>query len=133
MKFLTLLLFTNRSYVHDGHVLQMTMKAGDNTTLMLIYGIGYSVIYILFYLMYSNANKQAKRLELTVKEIFETKTILSINLISVLIGFLAMATALILPTKYSGLSGFVYFLIPISYSLWFSYRGKKSRKTFAVA
>ncbi|MDB4924963.1 TMEM175 family protein [Mucilaginibacter sp.] len=131
MKFLALLLFTNHTYMHDGQILQMGIKEGQSTSLMLIYGLGYSVIYALFYLMYLNAQRQAKHLELTPREQFETKTISSINLISALIGVLAMIIALLLPTKTSGLSGFVYFLIPICYSFWFSYRGKKGREKFA--
>jgi len=132
MKFLSMLLFTNHNYVHEGQVLQIGMKDGQTTTLMLIYGLGYSVIYALFYLMYRNANRQAKQLELTPREIFETKTISTINLVSVLIGILAMAMALILPKEYSGYSGFFYFLIPICYTFWFSYRGKKARQKFAT-
>jgi hypothetical protein len=130
MKFLAMLLFTNHKYVHDGQVLLIGMKEGQTTTLMIIYGLGYSVIYALFYLMYKNANRQAKQLELTAREMFETKTISSINMFSVLIGIFAMIMALILPIKISGLSGFSYFLIPIAYTFWFNYRGKKSRKLF---
>jgi len=133
MKFLAILLFTNHNYVHDGQILQIVMKEGQSTTLLLIYGLGYSVIYALFYLMYKNANRRATQLELTPREIFETKTISTINLVSVLIGVLAMVMAIILPTEYSGLSGFIYFLIPISYTIWFRYRGKKGREKFPIS
>jgi uncharacterized membrane protein len=130
MKFLAMLLFTNHNYVHDGHILQMVIKDVQSTPLVLIYGLGYSVIYALFYLMYLNAYRRAKQLELTPREVFETKTILSINLISVFIGVFAMAMALILPAAYSVLSGYFYFLIPVCYTFWFGYRGKKGRKLY---
>ena len=130
MKFLATLMFTSNTYVHNGQVMHMITEPSQTVTLMLIYGTGYSVIYLLFYLMYRNALRMAAHLKLSPKEIFETKTIAVINLISVFIGIVAMSMTLILPVQYSGWSGFFYFLIPVSYSIWYSYRGKKSRLRF---
>ncbi|QKJ31697.1 DUF1211 domain-containing protein [Mucilaginibacter mali] len=129
MKFLSQLLFTGGTYTHNGEKIKM-IGTDQTCTLMIIYSIGYSVIYLLFFLMYLNARKQSEHLELTSKEAFETNTIAYINLISALIGVVVILIALMLPQGYNGLSGFFYFLIPISYSVWFSYRGKKGRLLF---
>ncbi|GAB3918787.1 TMEM175 family protein [Mucilaginibacter boryungensis] len=131
MKFLSQLLFMGGHYVQEGKVMSMITRTDQTRTLMLIYGIGYCVIYLLFFLMYMNAKRKEVHLELTPKEAFETHTIAYINLFSVFIGMLAMALAIILPDNICGISGFTYFLIPIAYSVWFSYRGKKSRLAFA--
>jgi uncharacterized membrane protein len=128
MKFLATMMFTSATYERNGHVLHMITHVEQTRALMLIYGTGYTVIYALFYLMYRNAQHLAERLELTPKELFETKTVAAINLISVFIGILAMLLALIFPIEKAGLSGFTYFLIPIAYSIYYSYRGAKSRK-----
>jgi uncharacterized membrane protein len=130
MKFLALVLFGSGKYVHDGHTLPMISSYHQTLSLMLLYGAGYTIIYLLFYLMYLNARSKAVHLELTPKEIFETNTVAGINLLSVMTGILAMAVALILPERLCGLSGFVYFLIAICYSVWYSYRGKKGRMLF---
>ena len=127
MKFLAQLLFTNGTYQQNGQALPMMTNAWQTTTLMLIYGTGYTVISVLFYLMYRNAQSKSVHLELSPKEVFETKTISSINLISAIIGIIAMAMALLLPQRISGFSGFTYFLIPFAYTFCFSYRGKKGR------
>jgi len=130
MKFLAQFLFSNGIYRQNGQAVHMITSAGQITSLMLIYGAGYTVISMLFYLMYRNAQSKSVHLELSPKEVFETKTISSINLLSVVIGLIAMAMALLLPQGVSGLSGFTYFLIPVVYTIWFSYRGKKGRLLF---
>lgn len=129
MKFLSQLLFTGGKYMYHGEKIEM-IHIDQTRTLMIIYSIGYSVIYLLFFLMYLNARKQAQHLELTPKEAFETNTIAYINLISALIGISVILIAMILPDGYSGLSGFFYFVIPICYSVWFGSRGKRSRMLF---
>jgi uncharacterized membrane protein len=105
------------------------IHSGQIQPLMLIYSAGFITIYILFYLMYRHALKYSKELELTPAEQYETKTVIDINLICIGICFLSIAIALLLPV-YAGLSGYVYFLFPVAYSVWFSYRGKKRRQMF---
>jgi hypothetical protein len=97
---------------------------------MLVYGAGFVAIYLLFFLMYRNASKRADEVELSPMEIFETKTVAGINLICILICVLAMSLTYFVPANAVGSTGFAYFLIPLGYSTWYSYRGKKFRQTF---
>jgi uncharacterized membrane protein len=127
LKFLFGLLFFDNGYASNGHAYEMITTA-QTPTLMLIYGAGYTTINLLFFWMYANAKKRAKELSLTAVEIYETVTILYINLILALIGVVAMLLAWLLPVEYSGLSGFVYASIGLAYYLWFSYRARKARK-----
>jgi len=129
LKFLSLIIFTSGTYVLNGHVYPMLADA-QTSTLMLIYGAGYTTINLLFYLMYNNARRHAIPLVLTPQEVYETKTVLYVNLICACIGVLAMLLAVILPQQYTGLSGFAYFLIGVAYSTWYGYRGKQSRLKF---
>ena len=82
--------------------------------------------------MYKNAVKHAKDINLTPTEIFETKTVAGINLICILICVFAMTLTCVVPLDRAGTTGFAYFLIPVGYSTWYSYRGKKYRQVFAV-
>lgn len=130
LKFLCDLLLIGNNYHEDGKEL-IKVTRDDIQPLMLIYSIGFFSIYLLFYLMYSHVKKFATQLELTAPEIWETKTLTSINLICMCICMLSIIVALAFPF-HAGMSGWVYFLFPFAYTGWYSYRGKKKRKTFGV-
>ena len=100
-------------------------------TLFYVYNTGYIAIYLLFYLMYRHARGHKERLELTDYELFETRSMMYINLLNVLIGVIAILITFILPANLIGLSGYTYFLIPVAYSIFFSLRTKKSKRIFA--
>lgn len=129
LKFLFGLLFFDSTYTVDGHLHEMINRA-QTPDLLLIYGTGFTVIYLLFFLMYMNAKKYAEQLKLTKQELFETQTQGYINLICAFIGIISMLLAWLLPVGYSGFSGYAYFLIGFAYFFWFSYRGKKARELF---
>jgi uncharacterized membrane protein len=133
LKFLFNLLFSfsDQTYTDHGQTFDMIHEY-QQPILMSIYAIGYMVIYLLFYLMYRHAVKKAEKIELTARELYETKTAMYINMLNSGIGLLALIIAVLLPAKYAGLSGFTFFLIPFSYFFWFSYRGRKARRLFAV-
>jgi len=131
LKFLFGLLFSfsDQTYMLNGHI-QPVISNIQTPTLMLIYGAGYTVIYLLFFLMYTNAKKHKAELKLTTIELYETTTEAYVNLICVVIGVSAMLLALLLPLAYSGMSGFIYFIIPLAYFFCYGYRGRQSRRKF---
>jgi len=130
LKFLFELVFSQtQTYKLNGKELPM-IHEGQINTLMLIYGAGFIAIYSLFYLMYRHAQKQAHALKLTPVELYETKTATNINLVCICICLLPTLAVIIAPV-YSANFGFAYFLIPVSYFVWFSYRGRKRRRLFS--
>jgi uncharacterized membrane protein len=131
LKFLASLIFSSNTYLLNGRPREM-IGTIQTPTLMLIYGAGFTTIYLLFFLMYANAKKHAKTLKLDAKELFQTETIIFSNLICAVIGAIAMLLAWVLPLEYVGASGFFYCTIGIAISILFSYRSKKARKKFAV-
>jgi uncharacterized membrane protein len=131
LKFLAGLVFFDNSYTLNGHPHEM-IKAAQTPLLMLIYGLGFTVINVLFCLMYANAIKHKDDLKLTELEVFITKTEIGINLLLTVVGVIAILLAWFLPVEYSGQSGVFYMIIPVAYFVWFSYRGKKSRKRFGI-
>lgn len=131
LKFLFTLVFSSNSYVSHGQKLTMISDA-QLPTLFYIYNTGYIAIYLLFYLMYRHAQGHAEKLELTTYELFETRSMMYINLLNVLIGIIAILTTFLLPANLIGASGYTYFLIPVAYWIFFSLREKRSRKFFAT-
>ncbi len=128
LKFLTSLLSSGDYYMDHGT--KVPKITGDQVPLlMIIYASGLALIYILFYLMYKNAQRYAEELQLTPAELFETKTITGAHLVAVTISALSITTAFILRGGSSGSAGFVFFLLGPAYSIWYGYRGKKMRKT----
>jgi uncharacterized membrane protein len=132
LKFLFGLLFDNNLFTENGHSHEMISDA-QMPMLMLIYGAGFTAINLLFYLMYVTAKKHAKDLKLKAVEIYETQTVIYVNLTLTLIGVTAMLLAWLLPVAYAGLSGFFYCTIGFAYWIWYSYRGKKSKKKFGLS
>jgi len=131
LKFLSILLFVRQTYTLNGHEYPM-INDNQVSLLMIIYGAGFMVNYLLFFLMHLNALKNAVVLKLTRSEIYQTKTITYMNLIGAGIGLTAILMAAFLPLQYQGLSGFTYFLIPFAYWVWNGYRGKKQRQLYGV-
>ncbi len=132
LKFLASLVFSDNTYWLNGRLHEM-IQTIQIPTLMLIYGAGFTIIYLSFFLMYANARRQGKELNLNAKELFETETITFLNLICASIGAIAMLLAWLLPLEYVGYSGFFYCTIGFAYWIWYSYRGRKERRESASA
>ncbi len=130
LKFLFTVIFNGVDAANASPVPVIT--AIDVPELMVIYGLGYISIYILFSLMYLHALKNAVILQLTAPEIFDTKTKLYKNFILIAIGVISIVLAIGLPLKISGNSGWAYILIGPAFYIFFSYRGKQKRKLYSL-
>lgn len=126
LKFLFTLIFNNQVY-EQGHS-PIVMKREDTPTLMMIYGAGYILIYLLFFLMYVHALRKKQDLALTATEVFDTKTKMYAKLLLIIIGLLSVITAFLLPVNYAGLSGFIYMLIGPSFTIFYAYRKRKKTR-----
>ena len=131
LKFLFNLVFFGNQYEVNGTLKEM-ISDKNGPELMLIYGAGYSIYNLLFYLMYANAIKRREEVNLTESELFETKTVAYIYLICTFIGIVAIALAFLLPVKFAGFSGMFYFVIGPAYFIWFTLRARKKRKRFGA-
>jgi len=108
----------------------MHIEQNQVPVLMCIYSAGYIIIYFLLFFMYLHACRKKEELELTPKELYDTKTRMWAQLILVCIGVLCIIATFILPPKDAGSAGFIYFLIGPAFSIYFSVRGKNRRKLF---
>ncbi len=117
------------SHLKDGRVVPM-VEAGQSATLMIVYGIGFIAVFLVFYFLYRHAYTKRGELELNEGETFETKTDMQQFLVLVGIGFLSMCISIISSSNIASfLSGIVYSLIGPALWIHGAIMGKKKRKT----
>lgn len=129
LKFLFVAIFSNGVYNNHGHLITMITEQ-QMPTLMFVYHAGYAAIYILFLLMYLNARKKATEITLSPAELFETDTFIIVNYFNAAIGIIGILLVFFLPPAVKGSTGLIYMIIPLIYTILFSFRGKLSRKKF---
>lgn len=98
--------------------------------LMLRFGIGLLLIYSIFALMHINALSKKGELELNEKEIVETKFHLFNYLYLCLVCLISMSLVLITGGRGSGISGMVYFMIPIGLAILNRLHKRRLKKKF---
>jgi len=122
LKFLFTLLFSGVIY-GDGKN-PFSIEAKEVPWLMVIYSLGYCIIYGLFALMYRHALRHRDELELNTLEIFDTHTKIYSYLIQIAIGAGAILLALTMPVRDAGLSGFFYTVNWPALHIYFARRAK---------
>jgi uncharacterized membrane protein len=91
--------------------IDLFFKGIDYHGLMLIYSIGYSLVFLSLFSLYLYAYKVRESLELNALEILLTKDKMTENLMMAVFGILSILIAIILPKNLLGLSGMIYFFI----------------------
>ncbi|HEX5435457.1 MAG TPA: TMEM175 family protein [Candidatus Angelobacter sp.] len=112
LKFLFTLVVNGLSGGTLGNAAGMISDA-DLPSLMVIYSLGYTAVFGLFSLLYFYAYKNRSRLQLNEYETMLTRHTAINHLVVGSVGLLVVAAAVLLPLKYAGFSGFLYFLTAI--------------------
>jgi uncharacterized membrane protein len=128
LKFLFSLLF-GASIYGAGHS-PFYITARQVPQLMIIYGLGYMIIQVLFLLMYLHAYRQRVPLQLTRLELFDTRTKIIAQIILMSVGLLSIILALLLPGVEAGNAGFVYMLIGVALTVHYMIRARKRRRLY---
>jgi len=84
------------------------MTRDEWSQLMLIYGIGFIGLYVIFAMLYLHAYRQRGVLELSETEAYDTWAEIRQNILMIGIGLVSVALAL---AKFPSLSGMSYMLI----------------------
>lgn len=107
---------------------EVAIRLPDIPRLMIIYGLGYSAIYLVFALLYLHASRMRQQLELTSTELLDTRAMAyeSFGLMS--IGLLSALIASVSKPQHAGVSGFLYILIGPMITVFRTMHGKKRRK-----
>lgn len=108
----------------------------DSPSLMVIYGLGGTLVFLTVGIMYILAFNKRKFLQLSEVEIFDTKSNIYVNL---LMGFIPFCSAMIAYFEIGGggtdtfsLSGMFYMLYAIVMPLFGKFRAKKRNKLFSI-
>ncbi len=135
LKFVFSLITQGNTVVHpDGTRFEKLTSNSEVDQLMLIYGIGFMVIYGIFLLLHHHALSKKAEIRLNNIEIYNTKTSIYGNIAMMSIALLSIAFAVSgLITNYhlSFLSGMCYGLIGIVLGIIYTFRKKKMHLIFS--
>jgi uncharacterized membrane protein len=129
LKFLFTLIFSDSIYGAGKSPLSINKEQSSH--LMVIYGIGYIIIYFIFMLLYLHARRNRVSLQLTKLELFDTRTKIWSQLILIAVGILSVMLALTLPPGQAGLAGLSYITIGPALTIYYTLRGKMRKKLYS--
>jgi len=134
----SVLLFVTLFYVYPvkflfsllirGGSTEIAIRQQDIPTLMIIYGFGYSAVYLLFALLYLHAWSMRRQLELTPTELLDTRSMAYESFALMAIGLLSATFAYLSTPARAGLSGFIYMLIGPVITVFRSVHGNRRSK-----
>ena len=126
LKFLFSLIFSNQIYGAARN--PFSIREDQMPELMIIYSIGYVIIYSLFLLLYLHARSKRLLLGLTRHELFDTNTRIYADMILIAVGFCSILLAIVLPTRIAGLCGWIYLTIGPAFWIYHARRAVKRRR-----
>ena len=90
---------------------QVTVTPPELARIFAIYGAGFVLLFAMFALLYLQAWRRRRELDLTPLEMFDTRAALGAHLVSASVGVIATGIALFAPMPLPLFSGFTYFLM----------------------
>ena len=108
-------------------VVESMISRSEMSTLMVIYGAGFSAVFGIFAILNWRAWLRREQLELNPVEELITLQSMWENIGIAGVGVLSILLAIVLPQGVAGLSGFAYFLIPLYATFAGMYFGRKIR------
>jgi hypothetical protein len=114
------------------HSAETALVQSQVPALMAMYGLGFAAVYLVFVALYVYALRKRNELELDEIETFKTRRSAIDHGMMMGIGLLSTVSALALPSNLSGLSGYIYFLIPVYYTFAGSIFGNRLRRIEAT-
>jgi uncharacterized membrane protein len=104
------------------------MSVSETRSLFTIWSLGYASVFAVFSLLYLHAWRIRAQLELTPLEAMRTHVSLMDQLAMVVIALLSTALARALPDRYVGIAGYIYFLVPIYFTIAHAIAGRRERQ-----
>lgn len=112
----------------DNRELGQMIKGSEIPDLMIIYGLGAALIFLVLLWMYYYALQKKEELELNEIELFDTRSSFHVHLIMSSVAIFSILVAVIFHTGIGGgIAGFVYMLYPIIFFIYASKRNKKRK------
>jgi uncharacterized membrane protein len=107
------------------------LQVSEVRTLFAIFGLGYAAVFGVFALLYLHAWRLRAVLVLRPVEAIRTQASLYDQFAMVFIGLLATALARTLPDTLVGITGLIYFIVPIYFTIAHSISGRRERALHA--
>jgi len=130
LKFLFTMLvaqMTGGASVGGRTVVEAMISREEMPALMSIYGAGFAAVFGIFAVLNLRAWSRREQLELNPVEQIVTQQSFWENVAMTAIGLLSVVLALVMPLNLAGLSGFVYFLIPVFFTFAGTHFGRRIR------
>lgn len=127
------LLFFVLFYVYPLKFLFSTMLNGggidahEGRWLFVIYGAGYSAVFLVFALLHLHAWRKRRQLELSPLEQLITRQSMIDHIAMVIVGLVSAGLALSVPLRMVGLAGYFYFIIGIYFTVAGMVFGRRRR------
>jgi len=110
------------------HVTQTSMNWDELPKLFIVFGAGFTLVYLLFGLMYGHALRQRKELDLNELEALQTRWTMGEHFLMAAAGMLSMLVALLGGPSTAMYAGFAYFVIPFFLTVHGSRHGDALRR-----
>jgi uncharacterized membrane protein len=112
----------------QSNLTQPVIEPGQSSLMMVVYGVGYLSVYLLFTFLYLHALRKKDELDLSRIEVYDTVSSISGNLVHVSIATISILVAVIGGENSSAWSGLTYFLLGPALSVHGAVRGRGRRK-----
>jgi uncharacterized membrane protein len=104
------------------------ISASEARSLFTIWSLGYAAVFGIFALLYLHAWRMRAPLELTPLETMRTQVSLLDYVAMVFIALLSTALARAVPDQYVGIAGYIYFIVPVYFTIAHSIAGRRERQ-----
>ncbi len=127
MKFISTRLISG-SLLGMGPGIDEGMTEANARVLMVVYSGGFVAVFATFLLLHWHALRRRKRLALDMLAVFDARASVRRHLISVTLGLISVAIALVLSVDYLPLAGLVFFLMGPAHGTFGYLNGRKREK-----
>ena len=103
------------------------MTGWDARILLMIYGLGFAAVWLIFGLMHLHAYAQRTRLALNEIELIDTRQTIGMCMAQAGVGLLSVLVTFLLPDRMAGASGFIYMLTGVTNTWVASHYGRQRR------
>jgi uncharacterized membrane protein len=117
LKFLFTALFNEIPFFNSGGPTLANSQPGQTTTLMVIYSLGFFLIFLTFFLLHVHAYRKRAELEFDEIEVVQTHGRLRANLIAMTTASLSMGITLFGGPQAAGVAGMIYGLMGPAYAV----------------
>ena len=127
MKFMFTRLVTG-SLLGLGPGISEGMSEDSARLLMTVYSAGFVALFATFMLLHWNAWRQRDKLGLGPLQIFDARASMRRHLITVIIGTLSIAIAVIMPIRFLGFAGLVFFALGPAHAVFGHLNGRRRER-----